>query len=863
MRLTLAALSLSILLDACRLDAPPPPPAPTRDGLAAHATPDRSSGGRFFCRTDKGETRELALRKLAVRVTTKPGTVRTHLTMELAGPARERVEAVMRLAVPRGAAVTDAILWVNGRPMNGVFVQRDRARQIYRSIVERRRDPALVTWDGPGWISVSIFPLESGEPRRFELEWIEPAATEGGALQYRVPMIVDAGRVLGRPSVEVDGRAFATAGHDLVALATAPAGSGATQIFAARAPGDPFHHLLVRSSPASDPAHVVMVAETSAAMTGVDRVRQRAALETVLDALPATSKVTLLAADWDLSVIVDEVDPASARQALEKLDGITSAGALHLQRTLADAARRARQRTATAVLFVGRGLDSFGGDAVREPLRQLRDAGARLSVVTTSDVPPALGDAAALTGGEALPAATLDGERGALLGALTARPPLPALAARGLDWRALETVTGQTVWVGRSLEVPRTPADAAPDIGSAEAADLLPLWDRARLAWSEHSDHGDADRSTTTALTPLRALLVLETEYDYKRFGLAVPDGSPQRAGGGRDLEAILGRDSALGADAAEALFGLTGNRFAEGYGIGGPGFVGTGAAGGGTAQATIGLGNVGTIGAARSQGEGNGSGYGRGFGGWRAQAPEVIPGQASVTGSLDKEIIRRIIRRHINEVRFCYEQELAKRPALGGRITVQFTVAPSGQVITSQLRSSTMGDERVESCTVQAVRRWEFPQPPGGGVAVVSYPFVLTPAAAAAPRAAPRAASIAPSPSPGQADDLELSTWGALVTLAGKGELGSRVEQVAALLGLDRTSDPESLAWMIDRRGSHGREILLVARLLRAAARGHDAIRVLSEWAPVMPAAAAGELRRMGADADAAEVLALAQRGQ
>ena len=100
-------------------------------------------------------------------------------------------------------------------------------------------------------------------------------------------------------------------------------------------------------------------------------------------------------------------------------------------------------------------------------------------------------------------------------------------------------------------------------------------------------------------------------------------------------------------------------------------------------------------------------------------------------------------------------------------------------------------------------------------------------------------------------------------MALAGQGELASRVEHVAALLGLDRTSDPESLAWMIDRRGSHGREILLVARLLVAAQRRHDAVRVLSEWAPTMPAATAGELRRMGADADAAEVLALANRGR
>ena len=36
--------------------------------------------------------------------------------------------------------------------------------------------------------------------------------------------------------------------------------------------------------------------------------------------------------------------------------------------------------------------------------------------------------------------------------------------------------------------------------------------------------------------------------------------------------------------------------------------------------------------------------------------------------------------------------------------------------------------DKAIESFE-QAVRRWEFPKPLGGGIVIVSYPFVLTPA--------------------------------------------------------------------------------------------------------------------------------------
>lgn len=198
----------------------------------------------------------------------------------------------------------------------------------------------------------------------------------------------------------------------------------------------------------------------------------------------------------------------------------------------------------------------------------------------------------------------------------------------------------------------------------------------------------------------------------------------------GSHLASLFGRDTALGSDAENVLGGLLGNQIGEAYGVGGLGLVGTGSGGGGTGEGTIGLGNLGTIG--KGGGGGDGSGYGRGAGGLRgrkARAPDVIPGQAAVRGSLDKEIIRRIIRRHINEVKYCYEQELVKRPDLQGRIAVQFTIAATGQVVASVMQQSSVGSPKVENCVVQAVRRWEFPKPLGGGIVIVTYPFVFNPA--------------------------------------------------------------------------------------------------------------------------------------
>lgn len=198
-------------------------------------------------------------------------------------------------------------------------------------------------------------------------------------------------------------------------------------------------------------------------------------------------------------------------------------------------------------------------------------------------------------------------------------------------------------------------------------------------------------------------------------------------------LVAVLSDRPALGADAQDALGHLIGGTIADAYAVGGLDLRGAGPGGDGDGDGTLGHGTLGTHG---RFGDGNGPGTGPGYGGSvgrlatrRATVPEALPGIVSVRGTLDKEIIRRIVRRHLNEVRFCYTQALTTRPSLEGRLVVQFTIAPTGRVLASALGSSTLGAPAVESCVVQAVRRWDFPEPQGGGLAIVSYPFQLAPA--------------------------------------------------------------------------------------------------------------------------------------
>jgi hypothetical protein len=181
----------------------------------------------------------------------------------------------------------------------------------------------------------------------------------------------------------------------------------------------------------------------------------------------------------------------------------------------------------------------------------------------------------------------------------------------------------------------------------------------------------------------------------------------------------------AQGNDDADLWGQVVGSEVGESFGNGGLGLVGTGRGGGGNGEGTIGLGSVGTIGH-NKPGDGSGMLRSTGFGDRTKRVPQARMGISQVVGGLDKDLIRRVVRAHINEVRYCYNQGLARDPNLKGRVAVQFQIGSTGKVPTAVVSESDVKDSNVGSCIASAVRRWQFPKPPGGGTVIVTYPFVL-----------------------------------------------------------------------------------------------------------------------------------------
>jgi TonB family protein len=179
-----------------------------------------------------------------------------------------------------------------------------------------------------------------------------------------------------------------------------------------------------------------------------------------------------------------------------------------------------------------------------------------------------------------------------------------------------------------------------------------------------------------------------------------------------------------LGTGINNALGGLQGGAgLGDAHGVGGLGARGTGPGGGGSG---LGLGGLGTKGGGRGAG-----GHGLDLGGRGKEVTRVIPGKTTVIGGLDRDVIARIIRRHGNEIKFCYEQELNKDPNLGGKVAVMWTIDPAGAVADASVTETSLNNTTTESCMLSRIRRWKFPEPKGGGVVTVTFPWIFKPAGA------------------------------------------------------------------------------------------------------------------------------------
>jgi Ca-activated chloride channel family protein len=130
----------------------------------------------------------LEIKQHDVSVTINNGVAVTEVEQVFLNTENRVVEALYVFPVPRGASVSNFSMWIGGKEMVGEVVEKERARQIYESYKQTRRDPGLLEQVNFKQFEMRIFPIPAGAEQRVRVTYQQELDFDHDAATYVYPL---------------------------------------------------------------------------------------------------------------------------------------------------------------------------------------------------------------------------------------------------------------------------------------------------------------------------------------------------------------------------------------------------------------------------------------------------------------------------------------------------------------------------------------------------------------------------------------------------------------------------------------------------------------------------------------------------
>jgi tetratricopeptide (TPR) repeat protein len=131
---------------------------------------------------------ELILEELSARTAIHGMLSLTELELRFRNPQSRRIEGRFTCTLPPNAAISRFAKEINGQLMEGEVVERLRANQVYEQFLHQMRDPALLEQDQGNRFSARIFPIDPGAPVRLLVSYTMLLPMHGGVRTYSLPL---------------------------------------------------------------------------------------------------------------------------------------------------------------------------------------------------------------------------------------------------------------------------------------------------------------------------------------------------------------------------------------------------------------------------------------------------------------------------------------------------------------------------------------------------------------------------------------------------------------------------------------------------------------------------------------------------
>ena len=137
---------------------------------------------------DGGLGGALEIQEHTVEVTINNQIAVTTVTQVFRNLEDRQVEALYTFPVPKDASVADFSMWINGKEMVGEVVEKKRARQIYESYKQRKRDPGLLEQVDYKTFEMRIFPIAPRAEQKVRIRYYQELDVDHDWAGYVYPL---------------------------------------------------------------------------------------------------------------------------------------------------------------------------------------------------------------------------------------------------------------------------------------------------------------------------------------------------------------------------------------------------------------------------------------------------------------------------------------------------------------------------------------------------------------------------------------------------------------------------------------------------------------------------------------------------
>ncbi|MFN3200957.1 MAG: VIT domain-containing protein [Bradymonadia bacterium] len=148
------------------------------------AAPDQKVEAPFSLTAADGTGLELVALDTRAVVDGPLAFTEVHLTFE--NPQNRTMEGHFKVTMPDGAAISRFAMEINGKWMEGEVVEKQAARRAYEDALHRRQDPALLEQDSGNVFRARVFPIPARGQKRLIISWSHNLTEAGEA--YRMPL---------------------------------------------------------------------------------------------------------------------------------------------------------------------------------------------------------------------------------------------------------------------------------------------------------------------------------------------------------------------------------------------------------------------------------------------------------------------------------------------------------------------------------------------------------------------------------------------------------------------------------------------------------------------------------------------------